>query len=247
MSPPREDQPKPPSRFLITLLFLVVAFIIATATELFLFAQRKQHELSFQKNEMLQTELKLLKSQINPHFLFNALNNIYALSVTNSEKTQSSISHLSTMLRYVLYDCDRPLVSVSKEIECLKNYIELFSLKSSREFNISTHFTVEDESIKIAPMVLIPFVENAFKHSHKDLLEDAFVDIMIKAEMNTIDINIKNSIPNREMTTDAVGGIGLDNVKRRLQMLYLNAHNLNIKASENTFEISLHLKIDEHA
>jgi len=243
---PPENLPKPPSKIMVTTLFLSVAFIIATATELFLFVQRKQQELTEQKNEILQTELKLLKSQINPHFLFNALNNIYALSVTNSDKTQASISHLSTMLRYVLYECDRPLVPVSKEIEYLNNYIELFVLKSSRKFNISTSFQLENESLQIAPMLLIPFVENAFKHSHIDQQADSFVTIRVEGNTSDITIKIENSIPKTAMTTDAVGGIGLGNVKRRLEVLYPNKHELQVNSSIEVFQVSLHLDVDEN-
>ena len=168
MGPPR-DMPGlrrrvGPSRFFMHLLLIVVSHVIATFIETFVFAQKKQEETIQNKNEMLQTELKLLKSQINPHFLFNALNNIYALSVIDSSQTQQSISYLSNMLRYVLYECDAELVPLKKEIDYINDFIKLYQLKSSKPYNITTKYSISDNSILVAPMLFIPFVENAFKH-----------------------------------------------------------------------------------
>ena len=113
--PDRPRRPLAPSQFFINFLVLSISYVLATFVETFLFAQKKEEEIIVNKNETLQTELKLLKSQINPHFLFNALNNIYALSAIDSGRTQQSISYLSDMLRYVLYECEQEVVSLSKE------------------------------------------------------------------------------------------------------------------------------------
>ena len=158
--PPRRHIPSP---FWNLLLLFGTTYSIAIFWESMSFAMKKEEETIRNKAEHVQTELKLLKSQINPHFLFNSLNNIYALSVMDSDKTQQSISYLSNMLRYVLYECEQPLVPIKKEIDYINNYIKLFSLKSSQPYSISTKFDVKNPHFLVAPMLLIPFLENAFK------------------------------------------------------------------------------------
>ncbi|WP_091405582.1 sensor histidine kinase [Aquimarina amphilecti] len=242
--PPRKI--KPPSILMVHFSNLIIAYLVATFIETFLFAQKKEEEMIRNKNENLQTELKLLKSQINPHFLFNSLNNIYALSVIDSDKTQQSISYLSDMLRYVLYECDRPFVSIQKEITYIKNYIKLFSLKNSKPYEITTQFNVDDNSVLIAPMLFIPFIENAFKHSN---IEKPGSFIKIKVISDTADINfeIVNSIPKEKIEKDKIGGIGLENVKKRLSILYQEKHQLMITTDNNNFTVKLNIKLDDHA
>ncbi|WP_299241542.1 histidine kinase [uncultured Aquimarina sp.] len=238
---------RPPSKFLITLLFLTISYVIATFIETFLFAQKKEEETILIKNENLQTELKLLKSQINPHFLFNSLNNIYALSVIDSDKTQQSISYLSNMLRYVLYECERPLVSLDKEITYIENYIKLFSLKSSKPYPIQTDFSVSDNNLMIAPMLFIPFIENAFKHSNIEKHNGSFIHIAINVTAQHIVFEIENSIPKEKIQKDNVGGIGLENVKKRLSILYPETHRLEINDSKEKFKVMLNIKFIDHA
>ena len=180
--------------------------------------------------------------QINPHFLFNALNNIYALSVTNSEKTQEGISTLSQMLRYVLYDCERPKVPLQKELEYISHFIELFKLKSSKDFNINFTEEIENDSIMVAPMLFVPFIENAFKHSGIEKGGDSFVNISLKSSSNSIDFKVENSLPIEPLITDENGGIGLQNVKKRLEILYSEKHQLSIE-NKNTFKVILKVNI----
>ena len=153
-----------PTKFFVNLLMMAISFVLATLLETFVYVQRKEKGIALAKAELNEAELKFLKMQINPHFLFNALNNIYALSVTNSEKTQEGISTLSQMLRYVLYDCERQKVPLQKELEYISHFIELFKLKSSKDFNINFTEEIENDSIMVAPMLFVPFIENAFKH-----------------------------------------------------------------------------------
>ncbi len=255
--PPRNQQRVPPpnprrnltqlgeilnSPFLVNFLLLCVTFILTTAIEVFLFAKRKEEALILSKTENLETELKLLKSQINPHFLFNALNNIYALSAIDASKTQKSISYLSNMLRYVLYECERPFIPLQKEIDYIEDYIKLFSLKSSKTYPIETHFTITDSSIVIAPMLLIPFVENAFKHSNIESIQDTFIKIYVDANPGTITFKVANTIAPNNTTKDDVGGIGLENVKKRLAILYPENHSLTILEEKNIFHVELTLK-----
>lgn len=232
----------PPPRFFTHSLLLFMAYILATVVQFVIYTQKKDEEIIRSKNENLQTELKLLKSQINPHFLFNSLNNIYALSAIDTSKTQQSISYLSDMLRYVLYECERPFVMLQNEIDYIENYLKLFSLKSSQKYPIDFKFQVSKTSVKIAPMLLIPFVENALKHSHIENINDSFIHIDLYADDSLILFKISNKIASKNMAKDEVGGIGLENVKRRLSLLYPENHSLFISEIEGIFKVELSLK-----
>ncbi|QWX85282.1 histidine kinase [Cellulophaga sp. HaHaR_3_176] len=232
---------RPISRFFINLLILSISTVTATFLETLSFAQKKEEENIKSKNEKLQTELKLLKSQINPHFLFNTLNNIYALSAINTQKTQDSISYLSNMLRYVLYECDQPLVPIYKEVEYIENYIKLFTTKSSKKYPITTRFNISNKATPIAPMLLIPFLENAIKHSNIEKITGTFINILITSDDNQIYFEIENSISDLPVIKDEVGGIGLENVNKRLTILYPNKHELSINNGDASFKASLKL------
>ncbi len=239
--PPRELR-KPPSKFLLHLLVLSVSYILAIVIEAFIFLKDKEEERILTEKVNLQNELKLLKSQINPHFLFNSLNNIYALSAIDSNKTQQSISYLSDMLRYVLYECEQEVVPLKKEIDYIENYLRLFALKSSKQYPITTEFNILNNSISIAPMLFIPFIENALKHSDIEKIKDSFISIKIDADDNNINFEVENSIPKKAINKDEVGGIGLENVKKRLAILYPDNHQLTISENESTFKVQLNIK-----
>ncbi len=233
-----------PTQYVIHLLIIGVSFMLAVLLETFVFVKAREEERVRFKSENLQTELKLLKSQINPHFLFNSLNNIYALSVLDSDKTQRSISYLSDMLRYVLYECDRPRVPLSKEITYIENYIRLFSLKSSKPYPIKTDFTILDASVQVAPMLFIPFMENALKHSNIEKIKGTFIHLSIQSDTQEIHFEIENSTPKTAQNKDSVGGIGIENVKRRLSILYPQMHQLQIDENGDTFKVQLNLVLD---
>ena len=243
-NPPRELR-KPPSKFLIQSLMLTISYIFAMVIETFIFLKAKEEETILSNNINLENELKLLKSQINPHFLFNSLNNIYTLAGIDSNKTQKSIINLSDMLRYVLYECDQETVLLKKEIEYIENYLKLFALKSSKTYPISTEFNISNNSITIAPMLLIPFIENALKHSNIESFNGSFINIKINADANEINFEVENSLPKTNFTKDEVGGIGLENVKKRLAILYPEKHQLIVSENENSFYVKLNLKYHE--
>lgn len=235
--------PNPIPQFVINLLMLSMAYILAILVEAYLFVKKTEEEVILTKNEKLQNELKLLKSQINPHFLFNSLNNIYTLAGIDSNRTQKSIINLSDMLRYVLYECDQETVPLKKEVEYIENYLKLFALKSSKNYPISTKLNIENNSIPVAPMLFIPFVENAIKHSNIDDRENSFINIKINADADTINFEIENSKPQKVIIKDAVGGIGLENVKKRLAILYPEKHDLEISETDTNFRVNLHLNL----
>lgn len=237
----------PPSRAYINFLLLTVAYFLSTFFEVFIYLKKKEEETILSKTENLETELKLLKSQINPHFLFNALNNIYALSAINTEKTQESISYLSNMLRYVLYECDQKLVPLEKEILYIENYIKLFSLKSSKKYPIKFISNISNYKTYVAPMLFIPFVENAFKHSNIERGLDSFIHIEVSVtDENKINFIVKNSMPKQNIVKDTVGGIGLLNVKKRLSILYPEKHSLNIYKDKDIYGIKLTIQLDKN-
>ncbi|APY11923.1 hypothetical protein BWZ22_12095 [Seonamhaeicola sp. S2-3] len=243
MRPPPLEMKKPPTQYLLYSLILSITYVLALSVEVYSYLKQKEKETINALNINLQNELKLLKSQINPHFLFNALNNIYTLAGIDSGKTQKSIIHLSDMLRYVLYECDQETVPLKKEIEYIENYLKLFALKSSKTYPISIKLNITNHAATIAPMLLIPFIENALKHSNIDDINNAFIKITIKANEKTLDFEVENSKPQKVIIKDKVGGIGLENVKKRLAILYPKKHQLAVSNNETIFKVKLHLQL----
>lgn len=242
--PPRLGVARPPSPFLIQLLLISVSYILSILVETFLFAQKKEEAIAKQTAELIESELKFLKMQINPHFLFNSLNNIYALSISNSEKTPESIHSLSEMLRYVIYDCEKSKVQIKKEIHYIENFIELFKLRSSKSFNIVFDNKIADTSLEVAPMLFIIFIENAFKHSGIEKRGEAFVHIKLSLEGEGIVLTVENSLPLGNIIKDKNSGIGLQNVAKRLEINYPKKHILEIH-KEATYKVTLKLYSDE--
>lgn len=204
----------------------------------------KQSRLSDQiRNEKLETEMKFLKSQINPHFLFNTLNNIYAMAWIKSDRTPEIVMKLSEMLRYMLYNVNQDYVSLSDEIQYIRHFIDLYNLKDDQNGQIYLDFGPHKQDAKIAPMMLIPFVENAFKHGQIEDLRHGWIKMTIKSEQHWLLFHIANSVPKQVYTKDKVGGIGLGNVRRRLELQYPNLHQLNILNNQNVFEVNLKLAL----
>ncbi len=204
----------------------------------------QQQEKKELESQTLQSELNFLKSQINPHFLFNTLNSLYALTLKKSDLAPEIVLKLSEMMRYMLYDCNEKEVNIEKEITYIKNYLELEKLRHGR--NIAISFDIEENvgNQKIAPLLLIPFIENAFKHGTSHLVSNAYVDVKLSCSSYQIEMQVKNSkspsVPKNEFRKN--GGIGLMNVRRRLDILYPGNHVLTI--TESPAEYSVELKIN---
>ena len=241
---PRVERAPPflESRFFRQLLIMSITCLTAVIIETFTLAQQKQKSEALARAALKESELKFLKMQINPHFLFNSLNNIYALSVTNSQKTQEGINTLSLMLRYVLYDCEQPKIQLTKELEYIRHFITLFKLKSSEGYDIVFNDDTENDSSMIAPMLLVPFIENAFKHSGIEKRGKSFVSIRILTKGKELEFTVENSLPKVQLVTDSQGGIGLENVKKRLDLLYPENHYLHI-VKKDTFKIRLRMNL----
>jgi hypothetical protein len=203
---------------------------------------RKQHELTL-VNQNLVNEMKFLKSQMNPHFLFNALNNIYSLSMLNSVKTPEMILKLSAMLRYVLYESEDVKVKLGKEVDYIKNFVEFQRIKIEGIPNIHMDIDRVDRMLKIEPMLLIPFVENSFKHSKIEDTENGWISIMLVSDEKGIYFEVSNSVPNTKMAVDKNSGIGVENVKRRLKHLYPSKHYISIKSDEKAYKLRLKIEL----
>ncbi len=194
------------------------------------------------ENDRLHLELSLLKNQINPHFFFNTLNNLYALSLEKSDKTPSLILKLSEIMRYTIYDCKEPKVSIGGEITYLENFIELQKMRHHHRGIITFEKNIDNEAKQIAPMILIVFLENAFKHGFDHMEKNAFINFKLETTEKLAHLYIENNFSDTENGND--GGIGLENVKRRLSLIYPNAHELKISKKNTVFTVDLKLNLE---
>ena len=203
----------------------------------------KQREVEELKLAVQESELQFLKSQINPHFLFNNLNNLYAYALENSPKTPEIILELSGVLRYMLYECREKYVPLTKEVAQLENFIKLNEMQIEERGNVRFSAQNIQEGYKIAPLILIVFIENAFKHSTASQAYDISIEVDVQlSNSGSLDFVCKNSFQSLSNTNNLAAGIGLANVWKRLQLLYPGAHQLDIRESENRYEV--HLSID---
>jgi len=188
------------------------------------------------KNEKAKTELLHLKSQVNPHFFFNMLNNLYGLVGTDAKKAQDLILKLSDMMRYSIYEGEKELVTLEEEVDYLKNYIELHKMRYHKDIDIK--FTSDiSENHKVMPLLFIILLENAFKHGVENLRKDAYVYVNISTQGNDIQFMVENNFDATEITKNH--GIGLKNLKRRLELGYLNKHSLTVTSTNEIYKAVL--------
>ncbi|KAA5532253.1 hypothetical protein F0919_15765 [Taibaiella lutea] len=222
-----------------SLFFLLFTFAIGYLTQQYFRVKRQQEIIGKKQTE---SELSLLKSQINPHFLFNVLNSIYALSLKKSDKTPEIVLKLSDILRYMLYETKQEKVPLEKEIDMIENYIEIEKIRIGSQQQISLEIKGAFDSYIIAPVILIPFVENAVKHGLDSMSENAFVNIKIQIEQGILKFYCSNNY--KENNIKRPGGIGLENVRKRLELLYPGKHNLLIKNENAIFTVTLNLTLN---
>ena len=210
----------------------------------FISFNRKQRRLSKIEEEKKSMELKVLKNQLNPHFLFNTLNNLYTLTLKKDNKAPEIIAKLSEILDYILYRCTEDFVSIMKEIELLENYVTLEKLRYN-ENRLSISFTQEiDKNIQIIPLILLTFVENAFKHGVINETEKASIHLNLKTVNQQIIFTIANTKPQNEASTKvSKQQIGLENVSKQLDLLYPKKHVLEIHESQEWFNVKLTLTV----
>ena len=207
-------------------------------------ASVKQHEVDLLRSSVKESELQFLKLQINPHFLFNNLNNLYSYAIEQSPKTPSIILELSSVLRYMLYGCKEKFVPLQKEIEHLENFAKLNELQIEDRGKVTFKTVNIRSGYLIAPLILTLFIENAFKHSTASQSKYISINIDIKLDDNgLLEFECRNSFRPVTNTDKLSNGIGLQNVKKRLQLLYPNAHELTIKDTGEIYTIYLKMQL----
>jgi len=205
---------------------------------------RAEKQIMLINQKKVETELKALKSQINPHFLFNSLNNIYSLSMGETGKAPAAILKLSDLMRYMLYESNEEKVSLEKEIAFLENYIDLQRLRSDRRSKIEYYRDGSPGGLKIAPLLFLPLVENSFKHGIKGDPAGGYVMININIGENNLEMSLENNKGKVDGVKDLENsGIGLANVKRRLELLYPEKSLLEIKETGSDFKVKLKLEL----
>ncbi|MGV3695798.1 sensor histidine kinase [Flavobacterium sp.] len=215
---------------------------IAIALKLYFESQRLLQREHLLVKEKIETELNFLKSQINPHFLFNTLNNIYSLARKKSDTTADVVLKLSKLLRFVLYESQNKKIAVEREIHFINDYIELEKIRYDERLQVTFNHSIDNPGSEIAPLLLIPFVENAFKHGASETTSKAFVIIDLKLAQGKLDFSISNSIENDLATSKDNEGIGLRNLRRQLEILYPD-FDLKINRGETEYKAELSLNL----
>jgi LytS/YehU family sensor histidine kinase len=199
--------------------------------------ENEQRKRLLERDNLL-LQLESLKAQLNPHFLFNTLNSIYGMSITGSKETPHFILRLSDMMRYILYDCRQNKVPVEKDMEFLQNY---FEMEKKRYPNAGIHLSVKGhgDSSLIAPLLLIPFAENSFKHGAHRLNDKGFVNSELLVSDKKLEFAIENDIFNTVKENEKYGGVGIENVKKRLALYYPDHHELKITNDKDHYKVEL--------
>ncbi len=229
--------------------FYFLLLILGTSTGVGVIKQVKQTEKEQQEKEKAHqdTELAFLKNQISPHFFFNALNNIYALIAIDGTKAQKSVEKLSGLMRYLIYESDIKTIELRKEFEFTQNYIDLMRQRLTSKVELDVHISDIVSDFNIPPLLFIPFIENAFKHG-VSYREKSFIKILLQSETDKVVFKCENSIPQKlKADENNSGGVGITNIKKRLNLIYGNKANLKMSSNDNVFEVSLTIPIIKDA
>ncbi len=228
-------------------IFLLLFMIAGGSTVIKIISdwQRHQRDRKDLETQRMQSEIKFLKSQINPHFLFNTLNSLYALTLKKSDKAPEIVIKLSEMMRYMLYECNERRVPLQKEVNYIENYLAMEKLRQSGQADIQFKVEGQITDQTIAPLIFIPFLENSFKHGLNHQISDGYVHVVMKVLDEKLLLRILNSKPNHSTKSleKHNGGIGLANVRRRLSLLYPNQYKLDIEDSEKEHIVELSLDL----
>lgn len=224
----------------------VVLFMVGKLSKNYSQSQKKNITLEHEKTE---NELKFLKSQLNPHFLFNALNNIYFLIKKDPDTAAESLAKFSDMFRYQLYECNEDEILLTQEVDYINSYIQVASLSKAGITEITSHIEIEDSNLKITPLILVPIIENAFKHVGQNQEGKNFIHCAITLEGNTLNCETKNSTDNLDtpnsnsLNKNNEGGLGLTNLNRRLSLLYPDKHSLALKELDGVYHVKLEIEL----
>lgn len=224
-------------------VFIMLTTLLKLSKEWFQLIEAKQKLIETEK-EKIEIELKALRSQVNPHFLFNSLNVLYSLALKKAKETPEAIIKLSDILRYVIYDSNMDKVNLKSEVELINNYLSLQNHRIDKSSKIVFKTDIQD-GIQISPMLFLPLIENSFKHGVKGDISDTYVNISLIADNNEISFEIENNkgtIDNQINETKA--GIGIANIKQRLKLLYPNRHTFVKSENENSYKVLLKIRYE---
>jgi LytS/YehU family sensor histidine kinase len=228
------------ARLTFTISYATVREVIPLIGFAFLIRSLQQDEqMKTLKEQQLLSELTYLKAQLHPHFFFNTMNNIYSLALKQSKHTAPVVAKLADMMRYVLYEADQPKVSPLKEIVFLSNYVEVERIRHQQN---TIRFDVQgaNDAVSIEPLLMLPFIENAFKHGLEQETEQGFVNIILCIIDNELTLEVSNSKPQQ---LNPSPGIGLQNVIKRLALLYPGRHDLRVNEEADTYHVTLTLQL----
>lgn len=194
------------------------------------------------EQEHVKSELKALKSQINPHFLFNSLNLLYSLAIKSSKRTPDAIIKLSDILRYVTYDTKQEKIKLKHELKLINNYLDLQKLRVDEDIRMEFSSNIENPDFMLPPMLLLPLIENSFKHGIGGSVMNPFVCINLSGEAYCIRFEIENNLPEKaEEQLQEEGGVGLENIQKRLALLYPEKHKFEVQENNDRFKVTLHI------
>ena len=228
---------------LFFIVYIIITMLLKLSKSWFLVSWLQKELLEKEKQKTV-VELKALKAQINPHFFFNTLNSIYSMALDKDDRLPGTVLQLSDLMRYFLYVSRDNFIPLEKDLTVVKEYIALQKLRSNPQLDIETKISGEISDQQIAPLLLITFLENAFKHGAKGSSGNTFIKLDIKVEKNKLNFTLEN---NKgiidEVNTGDHNGLGLENVKRQLELLYPGKHLLNIKVEQDRFVVALQLSL----
>jgi sensor histidine kinase YesM len=229
--------------FKFFLTFNVVTTLMHLSWEWFTLQEAQQQVTRLEK-EKIAAEFKALVQQVNPHFLFNSLTVLYSLALDNSKETPAAVLKLSDILRYTLHDSEKAFVSIGSEADLIENYIDLQRYRLAETVRISFQKSLVNQNLDIHPMLLLPLVENSFKHGLLEATENSFVEMELLSAKNQIEFVIRNSRAEeaKNMTLTANGGIGLKNVRERLRLAYGENATLSVVSDKESFSVHLIIK-----
>lgn len=228
--------------YLVVLLAAIIHFVKESFRRV-LEKNKIEKQKAITEHKLQQAQLKLLQNQIQPHFLFNMLNNLYGLSLEKSEQTPQLILKLSQLLDYMLYECDNDFVPLQKDLNFIRNYLQLEEIRHDK--NMVLNYEIDDagENQVIAPLLVFPFVENAFKHGLNNQTGKGNIDLKIKVDQETFSLELTNDNLNKETGSKDSNGLGIKNVKERLEILYPGKYQLEIDSNSDLFRVSLQLEL----
>jgi sensor histidine kinase YesM len=222
-----------------TIHYLLLQILQMVALAYYIHYDKQQKEVQALKQLQTETDLQYLKTQLQPHFFFNTLNNIYSLALQQSQQTAPMIAKLSSLMRYVLYEAAQPKLSLSKEIAFIADYIDIQSVRYNEKIHIRFDMQGITGTVLIEPLLLLPFIENAFKHGIEEEQGTGYIEIIICEDDLELTLSVKNSKAAKTDNPSPTTGIGVANARKRLALLYPGKHSLHIRETDQSYEVLL--------